>query len=212
MESINWTEIESVIFDFGGVFLDIDYHATYDALISLLGRDFDFSQYEQADFFSLYECGRLTDHEFRDHLRSLSPESNLSDQQIDAAWNAMLGPLPASRIDFLQQVRMQKRIFLLSNTNAIHKSAIDPTLSNVLDGDGFESLFEKAYWSHLVGMRKPDREIFELVLKENNLNPMKTLFIDDSPQHVKGARLAGLKALHLKSDIENLKVLWEDSV
>lgn len=210
MNAEDWKNIQNVIFDFGGVLLNIDYQATYDLLSKLIGTDFNFSQYKQADLFSEFECGFISNDLFRDGIRAISSKNELSDEQIDQAWNAMLGNLPQKRIDLVKKISEKRRVFLLSNTNAIHKKAIDPVLSqSAVDGD-FEGIFEKVYWSHLIGMRKPDAEIFTHVIKENNLDPKTTLFIDDSPQHVEGAAKVGLKSFHLKSDIETIEWLWED--
>ncbi|MBL0340622.1 MAG: HAD-IA family hydrolase [Bacteroidetes bacterium] len=97
-------------------------------------------------------------------------------------------------------------MFLLSNTNRIHIAAFSKIIEKQYGFQKFEALFEKIYYSCNVGMRKPNAEIFDLVVRENNLNLSETLFIDDSPQHVEGARSYGLTALHLQnnSKVENL--------
>ncbi len=125
---------------------------------------------------------------------------NRDDDQIDDAWNAMLLSVPESTFELLENIGKQKRIFLLSNTNRIHITAFSKIIEKQYGFQKFEALFEKTYYSCNIGMRKPHAEIFEYVVKQNNLTISETLFIDDSPQHVEGARKYGLTALHLQND------------
>ena len=96
-------------------------------------------------------------------------------------------------------------IYLLSNTNIIHLNAIIPAMESVAGSkDGFEAAFQKVYYSHEVGLRKPHAAIFEHVIDENALVPEKTLFIDDSVQHVEGAKRVGLQVHHLVEDVTKI--------
>ncbi|MCS6833926.1 MAG: HAD-IA family hydrolase, partial [Flammeovirgaceae bacterium] len=134
---------------------------------------------------------------FRKELKSFL-ELSIEDHVLDEAWNAMLLDIPAERLQLLGELQKKKKIFLLSNTNAIHKEAFDKKLQQ----HGYSTLdvfFEKAYYSHLVGDRKPNASIFERVLQENQLNPQTTLFIDDTYQHIAGAKSVGLQTIHLQA-------------
>ena len=122
---------------------------------------------------------------------------DLTNDQIKKAWNAIILTMPEHRIRLLEQVRKNYRIFLLSNTNVIHYEVYTKQLRDVFGYKGFNELFEKAYLSFQIGMKKPDLEFFELVLSENKLNASETLFIDDSIQQVQGAEKAGLITYHL---------------
>lgn len=192
------TNFNAIIFDLGGVILNIDYHRTISAFKALGMSDFDrhFTQLKQEQLFDLYETGHIADADFRQGLRPhLHPD--VTDAQIDAAWNAMLLDLPKHRLNLLMQLKNRHRTFLLSNTNAIHINEFHRQLHashGLMDLNGH---FERVYFSYEMGLRKPDPAIFSRVCEENRLNPEETLFIDDSPQHVEGARVAGLKVVHL---------------
>jgi len=121
-----------------------------------------------------------------------------TDEMIDEAWNAMILDFPKERINFLLSCKSKYRTFLLSNTNAIHFPVYNNQLKENFQINNLSDLFEKAYYSYRLGLRKPDKEIFEMVLKENNLNPEETLFIDDSPAHIATADKLGIKTILLK--------------
>lgn len=195
-------KIEAVIFDLGGVLLNINYHLTSNAFKVMGVQDFDktYSQAQQSSLFDDFETGRISPAEFRNQLRMLM-NMNFADEQIDEAWNAMLLDFPEARMELLERVSLQKRIFLLSNTNAIHIEAFKKIIGSGVGYDRFIAPFEKVYYSSSIGMRKPHPATFTWVVKENNLDPKSTLFIDDSIQHVIGAREAGLNAEHLQIDI-----------
>ncbi len=201
--------IKNIIFDLGGVILNIDYHLTIDAYKNLGITDFEsmFTQAQQVGLFDLLDKGLVTPAQFRDGLRQISGLA-LTDKQIDDAWNAMLLDFQPSKLNVLKGVKGHYRTFLLSNTNAIHIDEYNKILHNTFGFENLSVFFDKEYYSHLIHMRKPDAEAFEIILKENNLNPSETLFIDDTLQHVEGARKLGILAYHLNIPagecIENL--------
>jgi len=169
--------IKNIIFDFGGVILNIDYTLTENAFAKLGLKEFDkiYSQALQKELFDELEKGLITPAAFRRGVRKLI-KAEISDLQIDTAWNAMLLDLPEERVNLLSELKKKYRIFLLSNTNEIHFSFFSTYMKNKFGFDVFSDLFEKVYVSHKVHMRKPDAEIFELVLNENNLLRKETLF------------------------------------
>lgn len=191
--------IKNIIFDFGGVILNIDYKLTENAFLQLGIKNFDkiYSQTTQKELFDVFEKGLIPTAEFRNQIRKYI-QTDVSDMQIDAAWDSMLLDLPEERIDLLDRLKKTHRLFLLSNTNEIHYANFSAYMKNKFRRDIFSDVFEKHYVSHQVHMRKPDAEIFELVLNENNLNRQETVFIDDSYQHIEGARKIGLNAIFLE--------------
>lgn len=199
---------QNIIFDLGGVILTLNYQSTIDEFSDLVGKKFDdfFTQYQQLSFFDEFEKGNIDPVAFRQKLRE-NFNLNCTDDKIDHAWNAMLGYIPPERIDFLKELGGEKRIFLLSNTNEIHLKKFDEIIKEDNGIDNFSSIFENAYYSHLTGMRKPQPEIFEMVMRENNLIGSETLFIDDSAQHLEGAEKAGLNAILLEKDASIIKLL-----
>ncbi len=185
----------AIIFDLGGVIINLDYHRTANAFIDLGLKNFNeiYSKAQQTHLFDDFEKGILPPENFRAELMKYLP-SETTDEQIDKAWNAMLLDIPPERVEFLRQLGRHFRIFLLSNTNVIHVKSFTEMAAGKFGEGKFESTFEKYYYSCNMGLRKPDREIFEAVLKENQLLREQTLFVDDSIQHVSGARQIGLPA------------------
>lgn len=190
--------IKNIIFDLGGVILNIDYHLTINAFKDLGVKNFDslFTQAQQVGVFDRMDKGLITPQEFRDEIRHIAG-TPLTDWQIDGAWNAMLLDFPLSRLELLGRVKNHYKTFLLSNTNAIHIEDYNKILFNTFGVQNLSVFFDREYYSHLIHMRKPDADVFELILKENNLKPEETLFIDDSIQHVEGAKKLGIQAYHL---------------
>jgi len=192
-------QYKNIIFDFGGVILNIDYKLTESGFAKLGLVDFNaiYSKAAQTNLFDAFERGMITPEDFRKEIRKYI-SNNASDLQIDYAWNSMLLDLPVERINFISSLKKNHKIFLLSNTNEIHFNAFSAYLQKEFGRDVFADSFHKSYFSHKVKMRKPDAQIFELVLNENNLKVVETLFIDDSIQHIEGARKVGLSAHHLQ--------------
>lgn len=193
------TGFRNIIFDLGGVILNLDYGRTSEAFRALGLRSFDtiYSQVKQSGIFDEYEKGRIGSGRFRQSLAGWLPEG-ISDAQIDAAWNAMLLDLPGARLKKLEELGREHRLFLLSNTNEIHITEFRNILRREHGLDDLSRYFEKTYFSYEIGMRKPDTEIFLHVLGENGLDPAETLFLDDSPQHVEGAGRTGIIARLVK--------------
>lgn len=192
-------EIRNIIFDFGGVLFDIDYQRPVEAFRRLGITDFElqFSKMQQSNLMDDYETGRISDEAFRDRIRSLTSQP-LTDESIDAAWNSILIGLPQEIVDFLHRVANKYNVYLLSNTNSLHEKAFRKMLDQQYGSGMPEKLFNKTYLSHKIGMRKPNREVFDFLLHDAGIMREETLFIDDSPQHVEAARGAGIKALWLE--------------
>lgn len=191
--------IKAILFDLGGVVLNLDYKRTIDAFNNMSSAGFDafYSQANQQAGFDLFETGKWSPTEFRIYMRSFLG-SLISDEEIDQAWNAMLLDLPENRITMLMELKKKYRIYLLSNTNAIHLKRFREIIGvNFGQETLLESVFHKTYYSHEIGFRKPHKEAFQYVLADQGLIPEEVFFIDDSLQHVEGARQLGLNATHL---------------
>lgn len=193
------TETEAIIFDLGGVLINLDYQLTSKAFIDLGLTDFDatYSQLQQTDLFDRFETGAISSFHFINRLLDQLPQGT-SGNKVVHAWNAMILDFPLERLEWLLKLKQQKSIFLLSNTNTLHMEAVRRSLEKTVGHKRLEDYFETVYLSCEMGMRKPDPAIFSRVCQEQGLNPAKTVFIDDSPQHVEGAATIGLKAIHLK--------------
>ncbi|HTF03127.1 MAG TPA: HAD family phosphatase [Bacteroidia bacterium] len=192
-------ETKNIIFDLGGVIINLDMNRTRDAFVALGIKDFDsiYTQAQQNNLFDNFDKGNISAADFRNELRKHIP-SPVSDEQIDAAWDAMLLDVPAAKLELLNQLKGRYRLFLLSNTNEIHVKNFSAALEQHYGFSDFSPFFEKWYYSCNIGMRKPDAEIFQHVLDENNLRAEETVFIDDSIQHIHGAEACGIKTLFLE--------------
>jgi glucose-1-phosphatase len=203
--------IKNIIFDLGGVVINIDYRLTLNEFMALGLKDIDkiYTQASQLPWFDKYDTGGISSENFiSEFSKALAPGT--SRKKIIHAWNAMLLDFPQERAELLLKLKTQYRTFLLSNTNELH---IEYYFRKIKDLYGYEDMrrfFEKEYYSHQVGLRKPDTEIFKLVIKENGLKASETLFIDDTLQHVEGARKAGLRGYHLEAPETILDVFCDE--
>lgn len=186
--------IENIIFDLGGVILNIDYDATARAFQQLGLTDFSeiYSQAQQTGLFDLYEKGDCSTPYFINALLNYLPAGTTANKAV-AAWNAMILNFPQENLELLLALKSQYRTFLLSNTNEIHIQTFNRVLQEVSDAKTLDIYFEKVYFSCDMHMRKPDAEIFEKVCTDNGLDVGKTLFIDDTERHISGAKSIGLQ-------------------
>jgi epoxide hydrolase-like predicted phosphatase len=207
---VDFSSIKNIIFDLGGVIINLDYAKSTDALraYSKINDQVAFSQKSQSELFDQYEMGQISSDAFREMLRE---EYNIeaTNDQIDEAWNAMLLDIPAERIELLRELGKKYKLFLLSNTNAIHMLAFNEIIAQSFQMPSLDSLFDQVYYSHLVGKRKPDAAVFEQILEENGLKREETLFIDDSIQHIESANRLGIQTLHLAPPLTINQALTE---
>jgi FMN phosphatase YigB (HAD superfamily) len=189
--------IKNIIFDYGNVIFNIDFRMAQQGWNQLgISNAAEFFGHKQQDeIFDKFDRGEVSAGEFRDYIRQKSGNHDLADDQINRAWNSMLLGIEPGNHELLLDLKTRYRTFLLSNINAIHYDHIMAYLKKDFGFDGNDHLFEKAYYSHLTGQRKPEPGIFQMVLDENGLDPNETLFIDDSPQHLAGAEKLGIQTL-----------------
>ncbi|WP_183578191.1 HAD family hydrolase [Mucilaginibacter sp. X5P1] len=187
--------IKNIIFDYGNVIFNINFAQVQDAWkkLGINNADDFYGHRHQDPVFNLLERGEISPEGFRARIRELTNKLELTDEQIDDAWNAIFVGIPQGNHELLLKLKDKYRTFLLSNINAIHYDYVHRYLKDEFGMNNNDGLFEKTYYSHLTGKRKPEPEIFEQVLNENNLNPAETLFIDDSPQHLETAKKLGLQ-------------------
>ena len=192
------THIKNIIFDLGGVILPIEIERTKEAFsrLGLKGLDNLFRIGHADSFFRDYEEGLISDNQF---IAELGKEFNntVPDDIIINAWNALLLDFIPERIDLLKRLGKQYRVFLFSNTNGIHHASFHRQYRDRFSGENFDSLFEKAWYSHLIRYRKPDIRAYEFVTGDAGINPAETLFVDDSLVNIEGAIAAGLQGIHL---------------
>jgi HAD superfamily hydrolase (TIGR01509 family) len=202
--------IRNIIFDLGGVLINLDNKLTEKAFVDLGAENFRqyFGHGFAASFFREYEIGKISDEEFIVHLRGLG-NLTVSDEIIIEAWDALLLDFPQRRIELLKELRKQYRIFLFSNTNALHMKTVRRIFYNTFGEATLDALFEKTYYSNELGMRKPDVNSYLHITGENFLKPSETLFVDDALINVEGANAAGLKGYFLEQGRTILDIDWE---
>ncbi len=190
-------EIKNLIFDFGNVIFEIDFKKAQQSFTNLGIDDVDafFAHKAHSSVFDDLETAKISPANFREEIRILVNKPLLTDNQIDNAWNSLLIGSFKENHDLLLRMRKKYRTFLLSNSNEIHYNWIMSYLKREFELENYDDYFEKVYFSQQMKLRKPNKEIFEQVLNENNLNPTETLFIDDSPQHIEGAKKLGIQTL-----------------
>ncbi len=191
--------VRHIIFDLGGVILNIDYQCTESAFEALGITAFKahYSQLRQSSFFDNFETGRISGGNFIEGIKKIS-EKPLTDDQITDAWNAMLLEFPLRRLQILQQLQIHFDTFLLSNTNVIHEARFQKMLKSQTGFNSLSVFFDKVYYSHRIGLRKPDAKAFQFILDQHQLQPEYTLFIDDSPQHIEAAKALGIQTIWLQ--------------
>ncbi|MFT6717816.1 MAG: FMN phosphatase YigB (HAD superfamily) [Sphingobacteriales bacterium] len=203
MDSFFKLSMKNIIFDLGGVILNIDYFKTSDAFKALGGVQFDaiYSQAQQNHLFDDFETGTISEKVFFDELNTLLG-GGYAQKALINAWNAMLLDFPLNRIEKLEQLGQKYRIFLLSNTNETHLAAFKTIAEKSVGYSRFVRCFEQVFYSHEIGARKPNPHAFWHVLNAGELNPAETLFIDDSAQHLLGAKECGIQAQLLAKGAE----------
>ncbi len=194
--------IKNIIFDLGGIFLKVNYQKTQDTFVELGIANFD--EYYRQDFvskpFKQIEVGEISPEGFYEGIRNIT-NTKITDTDLEYAWNAMLGEFWLDRLEWLNDINKQYNVYLFSNTNKIHYDAFLNTYNQLNFNKSFHSYFIKDYYSHVLGLRKPNIESYQAILKEQNLEAQETLFIDDTYKNIEGAIEAGLQTLHLTSSM-----------
>lgn len=192
-------KIKNLVFDLGGVLLNIDYNKTAEAFKNLGVKDFDnlYSQATANDLFEALETGNITEEEFYKKIKTYC-QPQVTILQIEAAWNAMLLNFRIDSLNHLKNLAESYPIYLLSNTNSIHHKAFSKILFKETGEKSLDDYFVKSYYSHLINCRKPYPNTFLYVLEDANIVAAETLFIDDSVNNIEGAKSAGMQVFHLQ--------------
>lgn len=191
--------IKNIIFDLGGVVMDLDIEKTKKSLARLGFGESMFHLQEEPEnknIFILLERGIISETEFYSALKNIIGKP-VTLEQLKTAWNEMIVDFQPQKIKLLQELKSKYRTFLLSNTNIVHIERCNEILAQKYHLSGLGELFEKTYYSYKTGLRKPESSIFELVLNSSNLVPSETLFIDDAAIHLETAEKLGINTLYL---------------
>ena len=198
--------INAIIFDFGDVFINLDKQATMDGLKKLGVSHWN----EDLNQLNLqYEVGAISGEDFLSGIQKHTNKASIED--IRAAWNSILADFPLYRLEFLQMLSQKYRLFLLSNTDAIHIDTFEQKSGTSFYSD-FYQCFEKVYFSFEIGMRKPNPDIYSFVLDQNGLQAKQTLFIDDKKENTDAAQALGLHIWNLQVGEEDVVDLFEKKI
>lgn len=195
--------INTIIFDFGDVFINLNKEGTLNEFKKLGLDEINEELQEKND---LFEKGKISELEFIESFQKFIP--NASIHEIRKAWNTVIGDFPLYRLEFLQMLAGKYRLFLLTNTDAIHIDHFEHKYGQSFTRD-FYQCFEKVYFSYELGMRKPNEDIFNYLLKHNDLSAKRTLFIDDKKENTDAAERLGIKVWNLQVGKEDVVDLFE---
>jgi len=198
--------IDTIIFDFGDIFINLDKEATISGLKKLGMTEWN-SELDRLNL--LFETGDISHEDFLKGFQEQLP--NASIEEILEAWNAVLLDFPLYRLEFLQMLSKKYRLFLLSNTDSIHIETFENKSGTSFYSD-FYQCFEKVYFSFEIGMRKPNPEVFKYLINKHELSPKRTLFVDDKKENTDSAAALGFHIWNLQVGKEDVVDLFEKQI
>ncbi len=204
--------IKNIVFDLGGVLVDLKRDACVEAFSKIGFDGFGdlLNNYIQGGIFLQYEKGEISTEMFREWIRdNINPANRiaLKDSDIDRAMGAFLDKIPDFKLDLILELRSKYRVFMLSNTNPIALQVVKPFFN--YKSLNFSAFFEKAFFSFEMGFAKPDSEIFIKMVEIAAIIPEETLFIDDFQKNIETAKMLGFKVLHYNSGMNFEKEIYE---
>ena len=206
------TKIKNIIFDLGGVILDIDETIVYKELEKMGIKTSELAHSKEfIEIMSKFDTGIYTAPTFRKRMKALLGLEKMTDEKFDSIWNAMLLDIPRERVEAIEQVKKHYKIFLMSNTNVIHYDLYVRDLQLRFGYNEFDELFDKSYFSFAEHLEKPDPRFFELILDHEGLLPEETLFIDDTEKNINIAKSLGINTYHISRE-ELVRNLFENGV
>ena len=205
-------KIKNIIFDLGGVILDLDESITYKELGKMGINTSELAHSKDLmEILSKFDTGIYTAPTFRKKMKALIGQEKMTDQKFDSIWDAMLLDIPRERIEAIEKVKKHYKIFLMSNSNVIHYDLYVRDLQLRFGYNEFDELFNKSYFSFAEHLEKPDPRFFELILDHEGLLPEETLFIDDTAANIKVAQSLGIRTYHIRRN-ELVRNLFENGV
>ncbi|MFK7953234.1 MAG: HAD family hydrolase [Ekhidna sp.] len=202
--------IDAIIFDFGNVLIDLDYPRVIRRFSELAKKNE--KQIEELvvtdPILQELEIGAVDPAEFRWKVNNLLGIS-LMDDDFDDVWNSMLKKVPSDRMKMLERISEKYNTYILSNSNVIHEIAFDEMILEATGKESLRDFVKKVYFSHEIGMRKPNQDCYEHVIEDIENYASRMLFLDDRLDNVEAAREAGMKAVQIFSPDEQLKEIFD---
>ncbi len=204
--------IKNIVFDLGGVLLDIDYQRTIDAFQELGIEQFEkmFSQTNASELFEKLETGEVSEDDFYAAIQTRI-KGPVTREKMEAACNALILQFRKESLEFLEKLSARYKLYLLSNTNSIHVRFFEDLFTRQTGKPLLDAYFTKSWYSNEIGFRKPGPEAFEFILQEGGLIAAETLFIDDTLSNIETASSMGFKTHHLLTG-ERIECLGLDLV
>lgn len=198
LKDSKFSNVKTILFDFGNVVLDIDISLSireFEAL-GLAGFSASDIHPDNRGIFYDIEIGAISPKEFVDALRL---KSDIEDSVIVDAWNRLLLPYDYTRFELIQELRKSYRVALLSNTNKIHHDFFEARFNNENPLDlTFKGAFDHVFYSDEMECRKPGVEIYERVANILEAQPEELLFIDDNAPNLVSPSQMGWSTYHLQ--------------
>ncbi|RAR75777.1 HAD family hydrolase [Flavobacterium aciduliphilum] len=195
--------IDTIIFDFGDIFINLQKEAQIEAFAQL---GLSGPNNELIAMNDLFEKGQVKEHEFLSAFQKFIPNATVD--QIKEAWNSIIGEFPLYRLEFLQMISEKYRLFLLTNTDEIHIHKFEQNVGMSFYTD-FYRCFEKVFYSYEMGMRKPESAIYTSIINKYDLSPKRTVFVDDKKENTDAAAQLGLHVWNLKVGEEDVVDLFK---
>lgn len=188
------SELSTIIFDLGEVIVDLDTTAVLKEFHQLTGLDAVIlkDRLINTPYLFQYETGQIDDETFVKEMNSLLG-ANITYEEFKHAWNLMIKDIPVKRLEFIKKLKKTHQVFILSNTNYMHEDKFEKIMIERI-GQSMMNLADIAYYSHRIGYRKPNHDIYQFVIEENSMDPSKAIFLDDREDNILAAREVGLRA------------------
>lgn len=188
---------KAILFDLGGVLLNLNLQKCFDAFEKLGFQNFNqhFDSYSGSPFIEDFEEGKISTEDFIHTIQKYCAKGTTTHQILDA-WNAMLGEVPHEKFEQLMQWKKNYNLLLYSNTNALHVAFLHQYYDNTFGKNVFQQCFSKIYYSQEIGIRKPKKEGYQLIMQEQHLVAHEIFYIEDGKQHVATAKELGINTLH----------------
>lgn len=208
---MNRKKIKNIIFDLGGVIINLDPARSYNAFASLGGVKIQhvMDLIDSTSLFDDYEKGLITSPDFRIGICQLL-NKDIPDHEIDLAWNKMLLGIPKERLETIGELKNNYKLFVLSNTNQIHITAFEEIMEESFGLKNYQQLFDKIYYSNHINKRKPDADIYQYVLEDKALKPEETLFFEDNKQNIEAAAKLNIQTHWVSSNQLNLGYIRDE--
>jgi len=208
MRPFHPSNYDTVIFDLGQVIVDLNGKAVIERLqAKSLQADVDYKDLiVSSPLLQLYEMGKIAETDFRQGMRDLL-ELDSSDEEFDEIWNLMLEKIPVGRLELMKALGKDYQTMILSNTNAIHERKFDEMVGELVPGAKMKDFVHHAYYSHDMGYRKPDPDIYSVLLKNHQLVPERTVFLDDRSDNIASAKSLGIEAIQVQYPDQIFEIL-----